>query len=156
MRLQPRRWVVAVALGGLVGGAVSGPLLAARAGAQRRLAGAGDSAALAPREEPHRVAFTIAGNATGLYPGATVPLTLTVANLRPAPLTVLWISTTVVATSAPCGPSLVHVAPFIGRLPVAARGTATATVSASMTPGAPDGCQGAHFHFLYHGEAIER
>jgi hypothetical protein len=96
---------------------------------------------------------SIAGNVTGLYPGATLPLVLTVTNTKAQTITVTSISTVVGKDSKLCGAANVHVTKFSGKLLVPATGKATTTVEVLMAHSAPNACQGAVFPFRYHGSA---
>ena len=97
--------------------------------------------------------FSIGGGATGLYPGTTLPLVLTVSNPEGFRITVVSIATTVGDASGACPASYASVSAFSGHVRVPARGTATVTVSAALAHSAPDACQGAFFPFSYSGEA---
>ena len=106
-----------------------------------------------PRRPSAGGEFSIGGGATGLYPGVTLPLVLTVSNPDGSRITVVSISTTVGDASGACPASYASVSAFSGHVRVPARGTATVTVSAALAHSAPDACQGAVFPFLYSGEA---
>ena len=101
---------------------------------------------------PTRKAFSIFGNATGLYPGATLSVVLTVTNPQPFALEVTSITTTVGNASPVCPSSYLNVSSFNGPLHVAARGHASTTVHASMAHSAPDACEGAVFPLQYTGQ----
>lgn len=100
-----------------------------------------------------RPPFSIAGGVTGLYPGLTAPMVLTVSNPGQTQITVTSVTTSVGDASASCLAGDVSVSAFSGRLVVPAHGSATLSVSATMAHSAPDGCQGAVFPFTYTGQA---
>ena len=100
-----------------------------------------------------RPPFSIGGGVTGLYPGLTVPMVLTVSNPGQTQITVTSVTTSVGDASASCLAGDVSVSAFSGRLVVPAHGSATLAVSATMAHTAPDGCQGAVFPFTYTGQA---
>ena len=92
-----------------------------------------------------RAGFSISGSASGLYPGETAPLTLTVTNPQPFNIQVNSIKTTVGAASASCKGSLLAVGGLSGVLMVPADGTATTAVQTTFSHTAPDACQGVLF-----------
>ena len=100
-----------------------------------------------------RPPFSIAGGLTGLYPGLTAPLVLTLSNPGQTQITVTSVTTSVGDASASCPAADVSVSAFSGRLVVPAHGSAALTVSATMAHTAPDACQGAVFPFTYTGQA---
>jgi hypothetical protein len=97
--------------------------------------------------------LSIAGSVVGLYPGATLPLVLTVTNSKALAITVTSITTVVSKASKACRASNVHVTKFSGKLLVPADGEATTTVEVLMAHGATDACQAAVFPFRYRGLA---
>jgi hypothetical protein len=131
----------------------AGEAILAGYGASRGPSPGGDAAPRAGR--PAAVAFTIAGSTSGLFPGATLPLVLTVSNLQKVAITVTTITTTVGAASASCGASNVKVTSYTGKLFVTAGGKAKATVHVTMAHGAPGACQNKTFSFVYAGLATE-
>jgi len=102
-------------------------------------------------------AFSIAGHVSGLFPGETLPLVLTVTNHESFPITVTSITTTVGNASAHCKAGNLTVTTFSGNLvvPAVKPRTATATVTVTMAHSAPNACQGARFLFRYSGLATE-
>jgi hypothetical protein len=125
--------VFAVVLGGAVAGAGSGPHTTAPVGGLR--------------------AFTISGRVAGLYPGRTVPLTLTVKDIRPFSITVTSITTTVRKVGVGCPASVVSVTPYAGSLHLLPGHIGTVQVSVSMAHAATDGCLGKTIPFRYRGQA---
>ena len=95
--------------------------------------------------------FTISGTVSGLFPGATLPLVLTVTDTKNYAITVSSISAVVSSQTTGCAGSNVTISSFTGSLAVAAKHSAHTTVSAQMSHGAPDACQGAKFKILYSG-----
>jgi hypothetical protein len=100
-----------------------------------------------------RTSFTISGNITGLYPGSTLPLKLTVLNTMSFAIRVTSITTAVSNASNLCEASNVTVTSFSGSLLVLPKLEATTTVQVHMADGAPDSCQGSVFPFSYSGLA---
>lgn len=98
-----------------------------------------------------RKVFTISGRVSGLYPGADLPLVLTITNPNASPITVTSITTNVEALSAGCDSTELTVPTFSGSLAVPAKHAASLTVLARMSAAAPNACQGAHFLFAYSG-----
>lgn len=99
--------------------------------------------------------FSIAGTVGGLFPGASLPLQLTVSNPNDVAITVRSITTTVTAGSPHCAATRVKVTRFTGQLRVGAAKTARATVHVTLAHAAPNSCQGARFVFSYRGFATE-
>lgn len=99
--------------------------------------------------------FTISGSVTGLYPGATLPLVLTISNQEAFPISVTSVSTSVGSPSAGCAASNLTVTQFAGSLTVPAKGTATLTLMASLSHDTPDACQGVVFPLQYSGMAVK-
>jgi hypothetical protein len=103
----------------------------------------------------HGGPFPISGGIAGLYPGASLPLVLTIANPEPFAISVTSVTTTVVSPSAQCPGTLLTVTPFSGTQSVSAHGTSDIIVTVSLAHAAPDACQGATFPFLYNGLATK-
>jgi hypothetical protein len=123
---------VVLALGATVAGAVSsGPVLG-----------------------PDKVrAFSISGSVRGLFPGTSVPLTLTVEDNRSFAITVQSITTTVRRSGGGCPATLLSVSPFTGNLRLQPGQIATVQVNVAMASSATRACQGRSFLFEYHGLA---
>jgi hypothetical protein len=98
--------------------------------------------------------FAITGSVSGLYPGRTLPLVLTVYNPRARTITVTSLSTTVGNASSHCVKSNLDVTTFSGQLPVPPRGTAAVTVKVTMAHSAPNSCQASIFPLHYLGTAM--
>jgi hypothetical protein len=96
--------------------------------------------------------FSITGSMTGLYPGETAPLSLTVHNSEHFAITVTSISTDVGAPGGGCAAANLTVGQFVGALPVAATGSAHVSVPITLVHAAPDACQGAVFPLTYTGQ----
>jgi hypothetical protein len=97
--------------------------------------------------------FAITGKVTGLYPGVTLPLTLTITNRQTFAITVTSMTTTVRNASKTCLAANVAVTSFAGSLPVAAKKKATMTLEVTMLESAPNVCQSHSFPFHYTGLA---
>lgn len=97
--------------------------------------------------------FRIVGGVTGLYPGATRPLTVTVDNPYNKPMTVVSLITTVGPASKNCGSRNLAVSTFSGRLFVAAGRNAKLTVAATMPHSVGNSCQAAVFPLTYEARA---
>ena len=96
----------------------------------------------------------ITGSVSGLYPGATSPLPLTVTNAATTPVTVTSVTTTVANASTLCTKKNLHVTKYThGALVVPAGGHAVVTVQATLVTAAGNACQGAVFRLTYHGKA---
>ncbi len=114
-------------------------------GAGHTVPGAGSEATTA--------AFSIGGHVTGLFPGATLPLTLTVTNHQTFAITVTALSTAVSNASKLCKGTNVTVTSFSGSLVIQAGKHAKTVVQVTMLPAAPNACQSASFPFQYTGTA---
>src|SRR5215472_9199147 len=99
--------------------------------------------------------FTISGGVSGLYPGSSLPLKLTITNPQQFTIDVTSVTTTVGAVSAGCAATLLSVTPFAGNLLVPAQGKATLVVQAALDHSAPDACQGAVFPLIHSGSAVK-
>jgi hypothetical protein len=135
-------------------GVVAGANVLRGSGASDRIVTSGSQPRLHTSKSDSRDgrSFTISGNVGGLYPGATVPLTLDVTNGLSRSIVVVSI-TTAVAGSRVCNASNVVVSNFSGRLPVTARRSAHVIVEVTMVHSAPMICQGQRFTFHYRGWA---
>jgi hypothetical protein len=108
----------------------------------------------APVAGPVKVrAFSISGGVSGLYPGADVPLVLTVKDDRSFPITVTSVTTTVRRFAGGCPSSLVSVGTFTGSLRLQPGQAGTVQVTVTMAHRAPRLCEGRSFFFEYHGVA---
>ncbi|MFI5035795.1 MAG: hypothetical protein ACHQFZ_06285 [Acidimicrobiales bacterium] len=127
------------------------------------LAGFGTATAGAPRDEPGSFsgartaphgAFTISGSVTGLYPGVSRALPLTVTNHEPFTIVVILLTTIVKNAGPACGSANLRVSDFAGGLVIGPGASSPASVTARMIAAAPDGCVGAAFPLTYVGVAI--
>jgi len=130
------------------------------ASARVLLTGAGDSGSPVPANLADETAagqkngsFRIAGSAAKLYPGATVPLVLTVTNPQKFVIVVTSLTVKVSNASAKCAGTNLTVSAFAGKLSVPAHASAKATLHLSMHFGALDACEGAKFPLSFHGLA---
>lgn len=97
--------------------------------------------------------FTIAGKVSGLFPGKTLPLVLTLTNPNTFSITVSSITTAVSNASSACVASNLKVTSFSGSFKVAAKSTGKVTVHATLVHSAPNACKGKTFPLAYHGSA---
>jgi hypothetical protein len=97
--------------------------------------------------------FRISGNVAGLYPGAQLPLVLTVTNPEHFAIVVTTLSVSIGAAAPGCAAVNLTATSFSGQLQVPAGGTATLSVHVAMAHSAPDACQGAVFPLRYSGLA---
>lgn len=116
-----------------------------------RLSGVGGAGVQPSAHRP--VGFSITGSVDGLYPGATILMSLRVSNGGRHPIVVNEISTSVSSTAPLCPASDVTVGSFSGALHVPGGKSATVAVPVSMVHSAPDACQGVTFPFSYSGTA---
>jgi hypothetical protein len=105
--------------------------------------------------QPHGGGFLISGSVGGLYPGAELPLHLTVLNPHSFAISVRSISVRVTSTAAACPAAYLHAGDFLGQLTVRGLGTAHTTVPVTLIHSAPDGCQGVLFTLSYSGTAVK-
>ncbi len=104
--------------------------------------------------------FTISGAATGLFPGATVQLPLTVTNPNPDYIQVTSLTVAVTATDRP-GCSIagrnIQASSYSGPAFLVPRdnGTATVQVPVSMPDTVSNTCRGAQFSLTYGGSATQ-
>jgi hypothetical protein len=97
--------------------------------------------------------FAISGKVSGLFPGKTLPLTLTLTNPNAFSITVSSLTTTVSNASATCLAANLKVTSFSGSFVVGAKSTGKVTVHATLVHSAPNACKGATFPLHYHGSA---
>jgi hypothetical protein len=95
------------------------------------------------------------GSATGLYPGGSLPLIVTVSNPQPFAIDVTSVDVTVEDASADCPASYVRAQPFTGTKIVRRSADADLTLSVEMLTTAPDACQGATFPLKLTGTATD-
>ena len=152
-RLNRRSFRLSAALGVLIAGVALGAIAQSSGGAGHppgvSLVGVGLAAGT------NQSQFTISGGVSGLYPGSSLPLKLTITNPQQFTIDVTSVTTTVGAVSAGCAATLLSVTPFAGNLLVPAQGKATLVVQASLDHSAPDGCQGATFPLTYSAVAVK-
>jgi hypothetical protein len=99
--------------------------------------------------------FSIAGKVSGLFPGKTLPLVLTLGNPNKLTITVTTVTTAVTNATSTCVATNVSVTGFSGHLAIAAGKTGTVTVKVTMKTSAPNSCEGKSFPFHYTGSATE-
>jgi hypothetical protein len=137
----------------LVLAACSAPMARSATEPARVLLGSGSSMGRSLAVGQRTGTFRIAGSASKLYPGATVPLVLTVTNAQPFVIEVTSLTVKVSNASAKCAGTNLKASSFTGRLRVPARRSAKTTLHLTMQPSALDGCQGAHFPLSFSGLA---
>jgi hypothetical protein len=103
-----------------------------------------------------RARFGVSGHVTGLYPGATKRLRLTLRNPNPFPITVKQVRTSVRSSIAGCPSKSIRVRPFKGSKRVGPRSKAKVKVAVTMSPTVPQACAGRRYRLTYRGKAIYR
>jgi len=101
----------------------------------------------------HSKSFAISGRVGGLYPGAVLPLPLTITNPWNFAIIVTSISAAIYAGGPACAAANLSVSTFSGHLVVDARGLAHTSLEVALAHSAPDTCQGAVFPLVYSGVA---
>lgn len=96
--------------------------------------------------------FQISGSVEGLYPGASQPLNLTLANSNPSPIRVTSVSITVHNASQACLGSNLEFSGFTETV-VPPRSTAITTVLAHLKSSSAGNCQGMTWSLSYQGTA---
>ena len=110
----------------------------------------------APGAKARAASFAIGGSVTGLYPGLSLPLVLTITNNDSVTITVDSITTTVANASKKCPSANLSVTPYSnGTLVIAPGASGQVTVQAAMLHSAPNACQGVVFPLQYTGAASE-
>jgi hypothetical protein len=97
--------------------------------------------------------FSATGSVDGLYPGATIPLTLTLINNTGATIEVTSLTVAVANASSSCVASNLVVGAFDGPVTVPKKGSAPTVIPITMRTQAPNACQGATFSLTYSGDA---
>jgi hypothetical protein len=118
----------------------------------------GTGAAGAPSQPVTAVAatagsFPISGDIAGLYPGAQLPLVLTVHNPQHFAIVVTTLSVSVGDAAPGCTAANLTATSFSGQLQVPALGAAAVSVHVTMVHSAPNACQGVVFPLHYSGLA---
>jgi hypothetical protein len=117
------------------------------------LSGNGTAGAPAATSAATAGSFRISGSVAGLYPGAQLPLVLTVTNPERFAIVVSSLSVAVGPAMPGCGAANLTATSFAGRLHVPALGTAAVSVQVTLAHSAPNACQGAVFPLHYTGLA---
>jgi len=104
---------------------------------------------------PETGTFRIAGSATKLFPGHTVPLVLTVTNPQSFAIVVTSLTVGVHNASIKCAATNLSASAFASRLSVAAHRSSKATLHLSMHLNAPNACESAKFPLSFRGLARE-
>ena len=103
---------------------------------------------LADHSTAEKHSFSLSGNVDGLYPGAALPLRVTVTNPDAFDIDVTNIDVTVSGTNR-CSAHNVVVAPFSGSVRIAKRATAVVPLTVTFSSTAPNECQGESFGLHY-------
>lgn len=162
VRTSGLRFVAALAV--VIAGVVLAAVVQLRVGAglpsQVSLIGVGAAATISGPEAATNSAapsrFRISGGVTGLYPGATLPLVLTISNPQPFAIVVTSVTVGVGDASAACPSSNLSVSQFSGTLTVPAQGSTAIALSATLAHSAGNGCQGAVFPLQYAATAVKQ
>jgi len=93
--------------------------------------------------------FALSGKVEELWPGAQVPLKVTVENPYRFDILLTSLSVGVASASPSCPASVLHVSPFDGEVRITGRGQGTVELMASLDSEAPDGCQGVEWALTY-------
>lgn len=96
------------------------------------------------------------GSLVGLFPGAQLPLVLTLRNDNNFPVEVTSIVVTPANASSSCTASLLRIDEFHGVRPIARNSTATETVLARLHNDAPDSCKNQQWDLAYFGTAVKK
>jgi hypothetical protein len=110
--------------------------------------------AIRPARAPKK--FSITGHVGGLVPGVPARLPVRIRNPWPWPIRVVSIRVHVGPSGRPCPVSNVRIRPFNGSFVVRARSARVRVLAASLSPGAPDVCQGSTFALTFSGSARRR
>lgn len=99
--------------------------------------------------------FTIEGSASGLFPGATVPLLLTIRNPNDEAISVKTVTVSVAAASLrSCDTSVLHTTDYAGPgFVVRGHGSKVISLPLAMSRRASDACQKVTFTLSYDGRA---
>ncbi len=100
--------------------------------------------------------FTISGTTTGLAPGVTRPLNLTISNTQNFDIIVQTVTVTVGSAGAGCPGSNATATGFSGSLTVPKNGTAPLVLSIRMVANAANACQGKTFPLTYGGTGVKK
>ena len=100
-------------------------------------------------------AFPVSGSVTGLAPGASVPLVVSITNPFGISIVVQRVGAVASDASPLCTTDFLVIEGTRGELLIPPGKTATDALVASLTPSAPDACQGAVFPLSYDGRAVE-
>ena len=84
--------------------------------------------------------YSATGSAAGLYPGASVPMVITVANSDTKQITVQTLNALFTSPVAACKASYFSLAPYKSKLVVKARSSGTVTLAVTMAKTAPQAC----------------
>ncbi len=114
-----------------------------------------DKAKDKPPKEDDKKAFTIAGSVSSLYPGNAAPLVLTLSHENNFPIQVTALSVAVGNAGPGCPASNLSVSPYTGTTTIPANGSATKTLTVTLSAAAPDACQLTTWALTYSGTAVK-
>lgn len=116
--------------------------------------GRGQGGAKPPKEEDKK-AFAISGGVSGLFPGTTRPLVLTLSHANNFPIRVTALSVAVGGAGPGCPSSNLSVSPYGGAVTVPANGSATTSLDVTLSASAPDACRAGTWALTYSGTAVK-
>ena len=99
--------------------------------------------------------FTMAGSVSGLFPGDTRALVVTLTNTNNFPLLASGLTATVADPAGPCTAAAIQVTGPSGSVTIPKNGTAPATYTVRMSNSAPDACKSTTFALTYKGTAVK-
>ncbi len=113
-----------------------------RLGALSIAAGAGIVLALVAWTRPSEAAtnYKVTGSASGLYPGASVPMVIAITSSETKPITVQTLNAVITSPVAACKPSYFTLAPYKTKLVVKAKSSGSVTLPISLAKTAPKAC----------------
>lgn len=98
--------------------------------------------------------FTISGSLTGLAPGLTKPLVLTITNPNQQAITVQALTVTPLSANAGCTADKLTAGAFTP-LQVPGRSSRTTSITIRLSPAASDACKGVTWPLTYSGTAVK-
>ena len=113
-----------------------------RLGALSIATGAGIALALVAWARPSEAAtnYKVTGSAAGLYPGASVPMVITITSSETKPITVQTLNALITSPVAGCKASYFTLAPYKTKLVVKAKSSGIVTLPITMAKTAPQAC----------------
>ncbi len=113
-----------------------------RLGALTIATGAGIVLALVAWTRPSEAAtnYKVTGSASGLYPGASVPMVITITSSELTPITVQTLNALVISKTPACKASYFTLGAYKTKVIVKAKSSATVTLPVTMAKTAPRAC----------------